>query len=201
MKWLPLIVSCCWALASWAQTNESVYRLQVQDTLLFRVKEDPVRGGEAEPLRVNALGEAHFPISRGFEDRITLKVAGKTLDQVGFELKGLLDAEYYQDATVEVKLLEQQRRAGEVLFFGAVRSNVLPLAPGESKTIFEGAYQVGLSEFANLKKVKLYRVDPQTGERTTQTINLEAIKDGDRQQDVTLRDGDRVEIPEKKIVF
>jgi len=187
-----------------AQTNQetaATYKLQIQDTLLFSVREDPIANGTSEPLRVNALGEVHFPVSRGFDEHITLKVAGKTVDQVNFEIKALLNVDYYQEATVFLKLVDQQRRAGEVLFFGAVRGNILALPPGEPKTIFEGTYQVGLGEFANLKKVRLYRVDPKTGERITKVINLEAIKEGDRSQDIPLQDGDRVEVPEKKIVF
>ena len=73
--------------------------------------------------------------------------------------------------------------------------------PGETKTVFEGVYQVGLSEFANLKKVKLNRLNPQTKETESRVIDLEAVRKGDRAKDVPLQDGDRVEVPEKSIVF
>ena len=180
---------------------EDNYQLNLQDKLLFSVVEDPVQTAAPDELYVNALGEIHARICRGFDDVLTLRVKGKTLRQVKAELKEKLEAEYYYQATVELRLIDQTRKGGQVLFFGAVRSNFLPLLPGEPRTIFEGVYQVGVSEFANLRKVKLTRVNPATGKPESRTIDLEAIKKGARAEDVRLEDGDRIEVPEKKIVF
>lgn len=177
------------------------YQLNVQDKLVFRIHEDPMKGPAPEEISVTPQGELNFRVTRGSDEMITINARGKTLAQVRQELKARLEADYYHTATAELKLKEQSRRAGQVLFFGAVRNNLLPLVPGEPKTIFEGVYQVGVNEFANLKKVKLSRVDPKTGKPETTIINLEAIKKGDRTQDVQLQDGDRIEIPEKSIVF
>ena len=195
-------------VAGRSQTNapttvgaEDSYPLNLQDKLLFSIQEDPISSATPEELYVNAQSELHFRVSRGADEMLTINVRGKTLAQVKKELKAKLDADYYQSATIDLKLKEQTRRAGQVLFLGAVRGNVLPLAPGETKTIFEGVYQVGVNEYANLKKVKLNRVNSQTGKSETYVINLEAIKKGDRAQDMPLQDGDRIEVPEKSIVF
>ena len=177
------------------------YRLNLQDKLLFSVVEDPINGSAPEEIYVNALGEIHPRISRGFAESLSIDARGKTLAEVRLELKALLEASYYQKATVELRLVEQTKKSGQVLFFGAVRANFLSLPAGEKRTIFEGVYQVGVSEFANLKKVKLSRVNPATGKVESQTIDLEAIKKGNRALDVPLQDGDRVEVSEKKIVF
>jgi len=195
-------------LAARSQTNspapagaEDSYLLNLQDKLIFSVQEDPVTAAAPEELFVNAQNVLHFRVSRGSDEMLTVNVRGKTLAQAKQEIKARLDADYYQNATIDLKLKEQTRRAGQVLFLGAVRGNVLPLIPDEPRTIFEGVFQVGVNEYANLKKVKLNRVNPQTGKSQTYVINLDAIKKGDRAQDMILQDGDRIEVPEKSIVF
>ena len=92
------------------------------------------------------------------------------------------------------------QRLGMVMFYGAVRGNFLQLGLGEQKTLFEGVYQVGVSEFSNLKKVKLNRVDPVSGKTEIKIINVEKVKQGDRSEDILLQDGDRIEVPEKTII-
>ena len=176
-------------------------QLNPQDKLLYSIQEDPVRAATPEEAYVNAQGEIHFHVSRGADETLTINVQGKTLAAVQRELKGRLEAEYYHRATLDLKLKEQARRVGQVLFTGAVRGNFIQLLPGETKTIFEGVYQVGLSEFANLRKVKLNRRNPQTQETEKLIIDLEAIRKGDRSKDDPLQDGDRVEVPEKSVVF
>jgi protein involved in polysaccharide export with SLBB domain len=191
-----------------AQTNQpataappETYCLSVQDKLLYRVSEDPVRSAEPDEVFVNAQGKAHFRVSAGFDELITLQASGKTLGQLKEELRQQLTETYYEQATIELKLKESTPRVGKVLFYGAVRGNLLQLLPGETKTIFEGVYQVGVSEYANLKKVKLSRLNPRTGETDAWIINLDAIKKGARTHDVTLQDGDRIEVPERGLVF
>lgn len=205
------LIFAVWAMGSAslpAQSNsvssalaDETPQLGPQDKLFYSIQEDPVKAGLPDEVYVNAQGDIHFRVSRGGEDTLTINVQGKTLAAVQLELKGKLEADYYHRATVDLKLKEQTRRVGQVLFTGSVRGNFIQLLPGETKTIFEGAYQVGLSEFANLKKVKLHRRNPQTQETESRVIDLEAIRKGDRSKDVQLQDGDRIEVPEKSIVF
>ena len=176
-------------------------QLNPQDKLLYSIQEDPVKAATPEEVYVNAQGEIHFHVSKGADETLTINVQGKTLAAVQKELKGRLEVEYYHRATLDLKLKEQARRVGQVLFTGAVRGNFIQLLPGETKTIFEGVYQVGLSEFANLKKVKLNRRNPRTQKTESRVVDLEAIRKGDRSKDVPLQDGDRVEVPEKSVVF
>ena len=171
--------------------------LNPMDKLSFRIQEDPVRGAP-EQVSVTALYELHFPISRGAPDMISIQVKGKTLLQVRQELKAALDADYYRNATVELKLLDRSQKGGQILFYGSVRTYTIPLAPGEQKTLLEGVLQAGPTEWANLKRVELQRIDPGTQKPEIKVIDVEAIKNGDRKNDLLLQDGDRIKIPEVK---
>ncbi len=182
-------------------TAAAPYRLNIQDKLLYSVREDPIRSADPDEVFVNAQGKAHFRVSAGFDDIVTLDAVGKTLTQLRDELHRRLLEKYYEQATIELKLKQSTERAGKVLLYGAVRSNFLQLLPGETKTIFEAVYQAGVTEYANLKKVKLSRLNSHTGQTDSWIINLEVIKKGDRTMDVQLLDGDRIEVPEKGLVF
>lgn len=171
--------------------------LNPMDKLSFRIQEDPVRGAP-EQVSVTALYELHFPISRGAPDLISIQVKGKTLQQVRQELKAALDADYYRNATVDLKLLDRSQKGGQILFYGSVRTYTIPLAPGEQKTLLEGVLQAGPTEWANLKRVELQRIDPGTQKPEIKVIDIEAIKNGDRKNDLLLQDGDRIKIPEVK---
>jgi protein involved in polysaccharide export with SLBB domain len=194
------------AAASANDTDKDVaraYKLQPGDRVLYRVLQDPVRATDPETLGVNALGEIHFPISRGSATVVTVGVRARTLDDVRGELKRRLDADYYYDAEVELKLLDRTVRTGQVLVYGrGVRGGAIVLAAGEQKTLFEAILHAGPTEFANLRKVRLHRVDPATQESRSEVIDVEEIKrTGSRLKDVVLQDGDRIEVPEKGVVF
>ena len=78
----------------------------------------------------------------------------------------------------------------------------IELFPSEQKMLSAAIIQLGYNEFADLKKVKLHRIDPATGENKTTTVDVKDIlKTNDRSKDVILQDGDRVEVPERGFVF
>lgn len=171
--------------------------LNPMDKLAFRIQEDPAKGAP-ETMAVTALFELHFPISRAAADMVTINVKGKTLAQVKQELKIALDADYYLNATIDLKLLDRSQKGGQILFYGQVRAYAIPLAPGEQKTLLEGVLQAGPTEWANLKRVEVQRIDPNTQKPDLKIIDVEAIKNGDRRNDILLQDGDRIKIPEVK---
>jgi len=139
-------------------------------------------------------------VSRGSDIAFTLVVKGKTVEEVRREIKEKLDADYYHNAQVKLELREIAARPGQVIFIGkGTRGNILLLQPGEEKRIFEAVYQVGVTEWANLRKVKLTRVDPATQKTETKIIDLEEIKKGNRTNNIILRDGDIIDVPEKAI--
>jgi protein involved in polysaccharide export with SLBB domain len=170
------------------------------DKVHFFIEEDPVKGVGPIELMVSPSGDINFPVSRTSDVLISVDTRGKSLARIKEELKAKLDSEYYVNATVFLRVHQQVQKAGQVLFSGQVRSNVLPIAPGETVTLFEAMIKVGYSDFANLKKVKLNRRDPATQKMEQRTFDVDAMLKGDRSKDLPLQDGDHVEVPEKKIV-
>lgn len=181
-------------------TNSVV--LQSMDKIRFRIAEDPSRNIEPVLLSVPANHIVDFPVSAGFPQKIAINVKGRTLEDVARELKARLDDEYYQDCRLEIILMDRAQKGGRVMVYGAVRQNFVELPPGEQKTILEAVLQAVASEFAKLSKVKLHRMNPATGKVESRVVDVESIKkSGDRSKDVVLLDGDRIEIPERGIVW
>jgi protein involved in polysaccharide export with SLBB domain len=197
MRALFSIFICLAMLASArAQTNvanlAAGYQLNPMDKLSISIAEDPVKGEPTE-VSVSPLGELVVRVSRccaGTE--VVVYVLGKTLDQVQTELKEKLEAEFYQKATIEVRLKDQTRRKGQVFLRGAVRANTVPIDPGKPLTLWEALNQAGTTEYANFRKIKLDR-----GGKITDH-DIEAVNKGDRSKDVELQDGDRITVPEKR---
>lgn len=182
-------------------TATSDYKLGPQDKLTFQIEEDPVKTGPIETITVSALGDIQLPVSRGYDERIIVLAKGRTLKEIETEIKTKLEADFYKRATVHLRLVDQSRRVGQVLFYGMVRGTV-ELFPSEQKMLSAAIIQLGYNEFADLKKVKVHRIDPVTKESKTITVDVkEILKTNDRSKDVILQDGDRVEVLERGFVF
>ena len=176
------------------------HELRAGDRLRFRIAEDPATGKDPIVVAVNTVGEASFPVSRESDLRVTLGVRGKTLKQVKELLTVKLLDEYYNQATVELNLEEKILTPGKVQFFGEMRGT-FPLSPDQPPMMLsEQMLQMGVPEFADLKRIKIHRVDPLT--QATKIIEVDVrsiIRGGQRVKDVPLQDGDRVEVPQKWI--
>jgi hypothetical protein len=100
----------------------------------------------------------------------------------------------------------QQPTAGaasnaKVIFFGELKA-VVPLPEGEKLMLSEAILRLGGGGgFANLKKIKVHRRDPESGRAITFVVNVDAViyNTDPTKKDVELRDGDRVEVPAKLI--
>lgn len=212
MKLAGTLVLCLAAAGLEAQENPSQtnapvpptaveYKLGPQDKLTFLIEEDPIKTGQSETLTVSALGDVQIPVSRGYDEKINVQAKGRTVNEIQAEIKAKLEKDYYQRATVHIRMVDQSRRVGQVLFYGMVRGTV-ELFPSEQKTLSAAIIQLGYNEFANLKKVKLHRIDPATKESKTTVVDVKGILDtNDRKKDVILQDGDRVEVPERGFIF
>lgn len=173
--------------------------LKPGDKLHFMIEEDPARSGPQEVI-VSPLGDLLFAVSRNSDVSIPISSNNKTLGAIKQELKEKLDADYYVDCHLYLKIHEQLGQKGEILFSGQVRANILPLAPGERITLFEAMLKVGYTDFANLKKVVLHRKETETGKSTSVVFNVDAMIKGDRSKDIELKDGDHIEVREKTLV-
>jgi protein involved in polysaccharide export with SLBB domain len=195
MARLLYILICFLGLtADHAQTVGSSYQLNPMDKISVSIAQDPAPGRPVE-LSVSPLGDLVVPVSRCCEDSIVVSVRGKTVEEVEKDLKKRLEEEFYQTATVQVRVIDPTRRKGQVLLRGAVRATSVQLDSSKAKTLWEALTEVGTTEFANLKKVKLDRVGAD-GKSQITTHDIDAVDKGDRSKDIELRDGDRVTVPE-----
>lgn len=177
-------------------------RLGPLDKVRYRVAEDPVPSADALILSVNANSEIEFPVTRMSALTIPISVKDKTLSEIRKELKGKLDEDFYLDSTIQLSVTDQAPKGGQVIVFGEVRAaGAIQLDVTKPLTIFEAVLRAGATDFSNLKRVKLHRVNPVTKQVEIKEVNVERIKEGDRSQDVQLQDGDRIDIPERWLVF
>lgn len=188
------------AAQSAAAESASEYLLRSEDRLQFRIAEDPIPDRNPISVVVNSIGEASFPVSRDSDIRLNLRVRGRTLAEVRAELKRLLESEYYHQATITLTLDDKKVSPGRVIFMGEVQG-VMPILPDEPpKMLAECIMALRPSDFADLRRVKLHRVDAETRATETRIIDVRRIiRDNMRGEDVELKDGDRVEVPAKWI--
>lgn len=174
------------------------------DKLSLRIKEDPY-GDVPETQIVSPSGRAEFRVSRKYKQTVALEVGGKPLSEVKRLLKQKLDADYYANATLEMSLASAfaSTRVGKVMIYGdGVKNQIVNLVPGEEKRILEVILNAGTSEFSQLKKVKLLRLNPKTNTIETQLVNIEEMKKtGNEEKNILLQDGDKILIPERGIVW
>lgn len=181
--------------------------LKPRDGFRFSVDEDPppLGGGGGSDLSVfiSDGGEAMFPVSRTGTPYIKLNVAGKKIADIRKELKEKLDAEFYKNCTVHLDLVQVNRgsasvdQTSRVTFYGEM-TGVVAINEGETLTISEAVLRVGHSDYADLRKVKIHRLDKETGREKMIVVDVDKIlKKGDRSGDTPLQGGDRVEVKEK----
>lgn len=182
-------------------TATNTYKLLPSDKVRYWLEEDPKRDGTSLDLPVSSQNMLIFPVSRGYEVAIPVDIRGKTLDDVKAELKQKLEEKYYKQATIHLTLLAQSQRKG-VVYFRNMITGTQELFPGDEKTVTQAILEKGYSDFANLKKVKVTRVDPVTKKATVYDVNVDQLlKKPDPAKDIILQDKDVIEVPEKGIIF
>jgi len=191
MQMAIFILICVGALFSaQGQSGSATYQLSPMDKLSVSISQDPIPGKPVE-VSVSPLGDLTVPVSRCCEDSIIVNVRGKTVEAAEKEIKERLEADYYEKATVQLRVIDASRRKGQVLLRGAVRQSAIPLDPGKAKTLYEALTEAGTTDYANLKKVKLDRAGS-----PIKYYDMTAVEKGDRTKDVELQDGDRVTVDE-----
>jgi protein involved in polysaccharide export with SLBB domain len=176
--------------------------LQTGDKLIYSIAEDPKAQGP-EMVPITSLGIARFKVSRGYPDpAINIDVKGKTVSQVKAELKAALDAEYYMNATVDLQIETQAVRVGQVFLTGEIQQTTIQFDLVKPKTLFDAIMEARPSEYAQLKRVKVLRINPETKTSQEMIINVDIMKNrGDRRKDITLEHGDVITVPQKTFNF
>jgi len=188
--------------------NAETREFKPGDSFLYAIKEDPTKGGQAiQTVRVSDAGEAIFPVSYGSKLYVKVDVRSMKLGDIRQKVKTLLDEDYYNDATVFLEFTQanrsptEQEIAPQVQIYGEMQG-VVTLRENEVKRVSDAILGLNRSPFADLRRVRLHRIDPNTGKEEIKTINVDKIlREGDRSIDEPLQDGDRIEVRPKTFNF
>jgi hypothetical protein len=187
--------------------NPGTREFKPGDSFVYSIKEDPIKKGDSGimTIRVNDAGDAIFPVSVGSKIYVKVNVRSMKLDAIRQKVKSLLDEDYYNDATVLLEFTTANRsREGQeiqVQIYGEMQGVVF-LRENEIKRVSDAILTLSRTPFADLRRVRLHRIDPDTGREEIKTVNVDKIlRDGDRSADEILQDGDRIEVRPKVFNF
>ncbi len=172
------------------------YKLRKGDRISFQIMED---GDAPRLLIVTDSGELSFPYVG------LLKVEDKSCKQMADELKVQLEKEYYYLATPVLALESANRLLGRIYLWGQVRSQgPMDLMVNENLTVGKAILRAGgFAEFANKKKVKLWRGSgSDTTARQSFELNMDQIlEEGHTDKDMAVQPEDFIVVPSKLINF
>jgi protein involved in polysaccharide export with SLBB domain len=178
----------------------------------MEVLNDSVKLGIGDRVSLRIIEERRVPISLIVRDSGEMEVPligrvmakGKTCKQLAYELKPVLEKEYFYKATVIVGIDSISTRSrGRVYITGQVRTQGgFELPTDSALTVSQALVRAGgLADFANRRKVKLVRKKPD-GTSSTQFVDLVEILDkGHLDKDIVLEPGDLINVPERLINF
>lgn len=166
-------------------------RLAAGDELTLEIEQDREGGF---PKVVSATGEIEVsPVGR-------VKVAGKTTGEAQTDIKRLLEKDYYYTATVKLSIDRRSRtvvKAGQITISGEVRGGVGPmdLLEGERLTVSQAILKAGgFAPFADQRKVQITRTE--AGSTRQFYVDVKEVLDkGAVGKDVSVQDGDRINVP------
>lgn len=193
---MRFLFATIFALFAASLSHAQSYNLEVGDVIAIEVLEDA-------SLNRNALvlpdGNISFPFAG------TVRAAGRSVAQVQQSLTQALAPNFAAAPTVFVSISQlgsPPTPGSDISVFVIGEVN----APGEKElsrgtTFLQGlASTGGFTPFAATKRIQLRRTDPGTGEEAIFTFNLRAAGDGARiSGNATLRDGDVILVPERRL--
>ncbi|HZL42253.1 MAG TPA: polysaccharide biosynthesis/export family protein [Verrucomicrobiae bacterium] len=176
--------------------SDDQYRLAIGDRISFRIEEDE---NDPMPLTVRDSGDLEVPYIGHYP------AVGKTCKELAQALKVELEKTYYYQATVIISVDLMTKSRGKVYLVGPVRMPGPEDIPSDevltlSKAILRAG---GFTDFADQHHVKITRQGG-TGEidKETLVVDVGQIFDkGKTENDVPLKPGDLIYIPERMIRF
>jgi polysaccharide biosynthesis/export protein len=150
------------------------------------------RDNESQRLRVNDSGELEVPYVG------LVPAQGRTCKELAYNIKSLLEKEYYYHATVilAVDRISEKSR-GRIYVYGSVKGQGPQEIPAdESYTVSKAVIRAGgFGDFANKRKVKVTRKNGQDF-----TVDLKRIiEEGHTEEDMVLQPDDQIYIPQRLI--
>jgi protein involved in polysaccharide export with SLBB domain len=172
------------------------HTLAIGDRISFRIEEDEE---DPKPLIVTDSGDLEIPNLGRFP------AENRTCKQLARELKTALEKEYYYQATVIIAVDSMAKSRGKVYLVGPVRMPGPQELPSDevltlSKAILRAG---GFTDFADQHNVKITRQGGVgEGDKVTLVVDVGRIFDkGKTENDVALKSGDLIYIPERTIRF
>ena len=176
--------------------SDDQYRLAIGDRISFRIEEDE---SDPMPLIVMDSGDLEVPYIGHYP------AVGKTCKELAQALKVELEKAYYFRATVIISVDLMTKSRGKVYLVGPVRMPGPEDIPSDevltlSKAILRAG---GFTDFADKHHVKITRQGG-TGETDKETLVVdvgEIFDKGKTENDVALKPGDLIYIPERLVHF
>ena len=200
MKLLRLVsVVMVFVLCAVSAQAQSDYRIRAGDVLQVEVLEDPSldRG-----VAVLPNGQISFPFAG------TLQAGGRTIVQVQTSLRDALAPNFAAPPTVFVGVQpSRDPNAGaqalrgptiDVYFVGEVNQPGLVEVKRGTTLLQAVAVSGGVSRFAAIKRIQLRRTGSDDVQRVT-ILNYKALADGAVTNDIELKDGDVILVPERRL--
>lgn len=179
---------------------QSAYRIKPGDVLAVEVIEDSSLNRQALVL---PDGQISFPLAG------TVPVAGKTLPEAASAISAALAPNFAASPNVFVSVASLRaptasgRRAPatiEVCGIGELNTPGCVEVKQGTRLLQYLAAAGGFTKFAATKRVQLRRRDPQSGAEHVYPFNYHAVTRGAKiSGDYTLRDGDVIVVPERRL--
>lgn len=195
---LLAIAAMIFATSAFAQSG---YTIRSGDTLSIEVLEDSSLN---RSVLVLPDGTISFPFAG------TIAAAGRSTDSVDAAITAGIRSNFASEPNVFVTVQSLNPTAGTRTGTGGGNMRIFMMGeittPGEKRlrrgtTLIQALAETGgFTNFAAKKRIVLRRTDRRTGQQTVRTINYKAIADGAAiGQDVVLRDGDVIIVPERRL--
>jgi polysaccharide export outer membrane protein len=165
------------------------------DRVSYRVVEEQK---DALPYTVSDSGELDLPLV----GRISAK--GKTCKQLAYEIKPLLEKEYFYHATVIIGVETFSTRSkGTVYLEGQVlKQGAVEIPSDETLTVSKAILlDGGLGDFADRRKVKLIHKKADGTTETTIVDLVEILDKGHTEKDPVLQPDDMIIVPQRLVNF
>jgi protein involved in polysaccharide export with SLBB domain len=174
---------------------DNQHKLGPGDRITYRVVEDQ---DDTRSLTVTDSGQLEVPYLG------LVKAAGKTSRGLSQEIKTLLEAKLYYQATViiAVELVNRARITGRVYVTGMVRNNGgYDIPAGETLTVSKAILNAGgFSDFSDKKNVRLVRKTAD-GKRTFTVNVVEIWEKGKLELDIPVQADDLIVVPARLVNY
>ena len=184
-----------------AANAQSEYRIRAGDTLNVEVLEDSSLN---RSVAVLPNGQVNFPFAG------SVQAAGRTIGDVEAALRRGIGPNFANPPTVFVSVVPQREFPGsasaasdpslmDVYFVGEVNQPGVVSVKRGTTLLQAIAVGGGVSRFAAIKRIQLRRTDPNTGVQRVTVLNYKALANGAVTNDIELKDGDVILVPERRL--